>query len=445
MPGKKPFILFTDNTCIIGDVPRPGIPLLVNYNNRIIEAPSDWLRHLILVRRKSLGSVRQFAYHLRYWWSYLNRRGYIWDTVSDFIFMNWLDEYRKRNLNDEVVNGYASTVFRMYLWTERNGYTHGLIGEPDFENDVHPPLSIKVTDRRGFKTYTSPFLVQTTAKSILPTPTNDQITKVHEALAELYKHNFHLMIRDALILSWMEQTGTRRTETLNLKMSQIPEWAEILTLDESGEKKELTVLGKGNKKRSILVGADLLSQTREYLEEERQVVLDHFIKLYGSVYKNPEEVFLSTKTGRVLHADSISQKFAKAFRKAGVKGSGHRVRARFLTNLAVKTFERELERLGSVPDLISTLLPVAQIAGHNRIETLIPYLDVAKKRLLQKTVTERVAAAEERAIAAERHLNINLIRLKQIDSVQALVKAVRLGSKKKIIAELQKLYTIYDQ
>jgi integrase len=445
VPVKEPFLTFTNDQCIIGGGVFSGLPLLIDSENRIIEAPSDWLRYLRVIRREAADSVRQYAYHLKYWWSYLSRAGVAWDAVDDFIMMNWRDEFLQRGCDEEVVNRYLSTVFRMYLWAERNSYTHNLIGESDVERSIIPPLTVHIRiGHNKVRSCSSPLLIRTTAKPILPTPTNDDITKVHEALEELYGGNIDLMIRDGLVLSWMEQTGSRRAETLSLKRSQIPGWDEILVLEKTGEKKEITVIGKGSKRRLLWVGADLLSQTRDYIEEEREAVAARLRGRFGSSYKNPDEIFLSSKTGLPLHPDSISQKFAKAFRKAGVAGSGHRVRARFLTNLAVNTFEREFEKLGSIPDLTSTLLPVAQIAGHSDVNTLKAYLAFGVKRLLRQTAAERASAAEDKAIGAERRFDAALIKLKGIPAMSELAKAVKVGSRQKIIHELQKLQNIYS-
>lgn len=444
MSRKEPFLTFTNDKCVIGGIVYSGLPLLFSSDNKIIEAPSDWLRNLRLMRRTAAASVRQFAYHLKYWWTYLSRTGKVWDAVDDFVMVNWRDECLQQDIDEATVNGYLSTVFRMYLWAERNGYTQGLIGEPDHKSSIFPPLSVEIKfDRRGARNYSSPLLIRTTAKPILPTPTNDEITLVHEALAELYRDNTDLMIRDSLVLSWMEQTGVRRAEVLSLKRSQIPDWDELYALEIKDEKKEITITGKGSKRRVIWAGPDLLTQTRYYMEIERQSVVDNLHTRQGSVYKNPEEVVLSSKTGLPLHPDSLSQKFAKAFSKAGVKGSGHRVRARFLTNLAVNAYERELEKLGSVPDITSALLPVAQIAGHNNIQTLERYLAFARKRLLLQTAAERASAAEDKAIAAERRLDAVLIKLKSVPAMDGLAKAVKGGNRQKIIRELQRLQNIY--
>jgi site-specific recombinase XerD len=445
MANKDPIITFTDEQCLIGGIPYPGIPLLINYDYYILEGPSDWLRYLVTKRRKAISSVRQYAYHLKHWWSYINQVGAAWDEVNDFTMMQWREQCLLKN-DAATVNSYVSSVFKMYLWAEKNGYTNGLIGEVDFGKNIRPPLTVEVKfSRTGSKIYLSPLFIRTPTKPILPTPTNNEITKVHEALVEMYGDNIGLMIRDALILTYEEQTGTRRAEILSLKRSQIPKWDEIITLEETNDKKEIIITGKGNKKRAIWVGADLLSQTRDYIEEERQTVVKRMRERIGSNFKNPEEIFLSSKTGRSLHPDTISQKFARAFRKAGVQGSGQRVRARFLSNLVEHTFESEFEKLGSVPDLTSILLPVAQIAGHSSVTTLQPYLAVAKKRLLRRTTAERAAMAEERAIAVERRLIAAQTKLKAVNGLDALIKAIKSSNKKRIVDELHHLLKVFSQ
>lgn len=444
MAGKKPLIVFTDERCLIGGIPYPGIPLLIDHDYRVLEVPSDWLRHLRVKRRQSSQSVRQFAYHLKYWWTFIKRAGRAWDKVDDSLMMAWRDECLLKS-EPATVNGYVSTVFRMYLWAERNGRTEGLIGEADMGRKIHPPLSVEVKTRRGTKLYSSPLLIKTTAKPRLPTPTNDEITKIHEALPRIYGDNVDLMIRDALILTWSEQVGTRRAETMSLKVSQIPSWDEIIDLEEKCENKEFIVTGKGGKKRFIRAGPDLLAQTRDYIEVERQAVVQRVRSRLGPSYREPEEIFISSTTGHRLHNDTVSQNLARVFREAKVRGSGHRARARFLTNLTEAIFEAAFEKLGSVPDMTSILLPVAELAGHNNVATLRPYLAIAMRRLLQQTQAERKATAETKAVAAERRAAASLLRLRATESVKELVHAVESGDKKKVLVTLHGLIEVYNR
>jgi site-specific recombinase XerD len=232
-------------------------------------------------------------------------------------------------------------------------------------------------------------------------------------------------------------------EVISLNVKQIPSWDELMELEESTEKKEIVITGKGGKRRSLWVGADLLSQTREYMEDERDAVVTRWRKRYSSNYKIPEAVFLSSKTGQRLHKDSISQKFALAFRKAGVRGSLHRVRARFVTDVVFNVLEGAVERLGSIPDAASLLIPVAELTGHSHVETLASYLAVGKKRLLRMTVVERASAFKERALVAERRSTTNLLRLRSSAAALRLVKALSSGNKKLIRKMLEELCQDY--
>lgn len=328
----------------------------------------------------------------------------------------------------------------MYLWAESQGYVNGLIGEHDPRNKIHPPLTVSTTiDQRGTCKLKSPLLKKTVSKPVLPTPTHREITVIHQALAEIYDHNIDLMVRDALILTWAESTGARRMEVISLTVAQIPDWDKIELLEDTQEKQEITVTGKGNKIRSLWVGADLLIQSREYIENERAAVIARFQARRGSVYKSPKEIFLSSKTGRQLHEDTVSQRFAIAFRKAQVKGWLHRVRARFLTELMITTLEAELEKLGSIPDATSVLLPVAEIAGHSNVESLTPYLAAGKKRLLHQTLAERTASLNERALSSERRAAVNLAKLRSSKTNLDLVKALSRGRKKEIVRALSEV------
>lgn len=430
-------LLFTDSTCVIGDCSYPAIPLLIGPDDRVVTAASDWLRMLMVARGTPASSVRQYAYHLKYWWEYLRSSRTAWNEVEDATVVRWRDT-ELRDLDAGTVNGYISSVFRMYLWAERRAYVEGLIGEQDLATKAQYPLTVIVeTDRRGHRRLISPLLKRTVAKPVLPTPTHEEITLIHQALVEIYDKNIHLMIRDALVLTWAEATGARRKEILSLKVAQIPTWNEIAELEESEKKSALTVVGKRNKKRTILAEAGLLIQTREYIEHERNKIATRWRRRLKSNYKVPKEIFLSTKTGQKIQEDSISQRFALAFRKAGVAGSLHRVRARFLTDLIFATLESEFEKLGTIPDAASVLLPVAEIAGHSSIPTLAPYFAMARKRLYRETKTEKAARLKEREVSSQRRLDMNLMRLRASETALNLFDALGSGKKSRIVTALK--------
>lgn len=440
MNTKKTFLIFTNEKCLIENQSYSSIPLMLDSANNVVEAASDWFRHLILIRRRSSSSVRQFAYQLHQWWKFLQEKNVAWYEVDDYKIAAWRDSFLDRQFDKTTVNSLVLTVFKFYLWAEKNGHTTGLIGETDISRNFRPRLSVIAnTNKNKRVSYTTPLLIRNAAKPILPTPTNDDITKVHQALAEMYVQNTDLFIRDSLILMWMEGTGLRRAEVISLKCTDIPSWDEIQKLEENQDNAKICVVGKGSKKRIVFAGTDLLTQTLEYIETERKAIVKKFILHKNAAYKKPKSIFLSNKTGVSLNVDSVSQLFAKAFRKAGVRGSGHRVRARFLTNLVTGLLEAQFEKFKSLPDAASVLLPAAQIAGHNHIETLRPYLDLAKKALLQDTHAMRLSTARDKATVVNRQYEITKEKLKIEKEFESLLNLVELGKEAAAIKELRKL------
>lgn len=440
MTAKTPFLIFTNEKCLIEDQSYPSIPLMLDSANNIVEAASDWFRYLILIRRRSSSAVRQFAYQLKQWWKFLEEKRIVWREADDHKIAAWRNSLLNRRYDKATVNGLVLTVFRFYLWAERNGYTTGLTGETDISQNFRPRISVIAnTNKNGRITYTSPLLIRNAAKPILPTPTNDDITKVNQALTEMYVRNTDLFVRDSLILMWMENTGVRRAEVLSLKTSDIPDWNEIQMLDDKQDDAKICVIGKGDKKRIVFAGADLLSETRNYIETERKAVVEKFSSRKDVDYKETKSIFLSNKTGMGLNVDSVSHSFAKAFRKAGVRGSGHRVRARFLTNLVTALLEAQFEKFKSLPDAASVLVPAAQIAGHNHIETLRPYLDLAKKALLQDTHAMRLSTARDKATVINRQYEIKKEKLRIKNEFESLLNLIESGRETDAIKELQEL------
>ncbi len=444
MTAKTYFLIFTGENCVIENQAYSGIPLMLDSHNNIIEATSNWLRHLALVRRRAISSVRQFAYQLKQWWTFLEKNKINWDAVDDYTLVAWRDSYLDNGYDKATVNSLVLTVFRFYLWAEKKGYTNGLIGEADITHNFRPNISVVVnTNEKGQTQYTTPLLIRTTAKPILPTPTNDEITKIHEALAEMYGDNSDLLIRDSLILLWMEGTGLRRAEVLSLKTTDIPEWGTLESVEREDENEKITVVGKGDKKRMVFAGIDLLTQTREFIENERQTIVYRFRSKQSAIYKEPKNIFLSAKTGLQLTPDAVSQQFAKAFKKAGVKGSGHRVRARYLTNLVTGLLEAQFEKFKSLPDVASILLPAAQIAGHNNIETLRPYLDIARKGILQNTESMRATMAKDKAIVSERRVSISQNKLDKNKDFENLINTIKSGNSAAALREFKKLQKVF--
>ena len=87
------------------------------------------------------------------------------------------------------------------------------------------------------------------------------------------------------------------------------------------------------------------------------------------------QVWLSTKTGRALSAVAIGDIVKRAFLAIGVKGSGHRLRAFYACQLVLRLYNEARSDHGAAWDASQVLLLEAEVLGHNRPETLRPYLN----------------------------------------------------------------------
>jgi integrase/recombinase XerC len=149
-----------------------------------------------------------------------------------------------------------------------------------------------------------------------------------------------------LLISMFYQTGMRLTELIQLKENQV-----------DVSKKQLKILGKGNKERIIPVNGELLAMIRNYIQEKR--------KLFG----DGEGFLLVTGKGRRIYA-----KYAYLLVNAALvnnvktldKKSPHVLRHSFATHLA-----NNGASLNAVKDLLGhSSLASTQVYTHNTIEKL---------------------------------------------------------------------------
>jgi hypothetical protein len=235
------------------------------------------------------------------------------------------------------------------------------------------------------------------------------------------------------MLSWAEEAGLRRKEFASLTIDQIPDWDEIDDLIQHDSCKDLElVVTKGDHHRIVEVVPDLLLRTRNYIEEERLAVVHRFKQKYRGIYKAPAVVFLSEKTGQALTLGAITNLIGEAFKKAGVRGSGHRMRARFLTNLVQHYYDEAFSKHGNSISFDIVLLKAAEAAGHASPESLRPYLNLVRKRRLTTRDGEKRRYLQQRLLSVERDLNAKSRQLETTTFVAELVTAIRSGKKSSI-------------
>jgi integrase/recombinase XerC len=160
-----------------------------------------------------------------------------------------------------------------------------------------------------------------------------------------FENNFE-GIRDRLVIELFYATGIRRSELINLKMSNV---------DIQG--RTIKVLGKRNKERII----PMLKNTATLFE-------DYFEKRENLKERVPGEYVFLTKTGNIIYETLVYRIINGYFSKVSskIKKSPHILRHTFATHMLTKGAD-----LNSVKELLGhSSLASTQVYTHNSIAEL---------------------------------------------------------------------------
>lgn len=443
---RKATVLYTDERCKINGRPQPGLPLLLNSERRVVDSVSDWFRYQAVMFNSPPTTLRLYSDIMLSFWNYLIKEGVDWTEVDDNVLITWRNHQEIENgVKKRTINQRLSTIFQFYWWAQSHDYIQNVVADPG-NADSLAPAQISVTakiarTRSGvnakFK-LSSSLLYRTTREPNVHTPTAEEATTLHAALTTIAGPT--LAERNTLMLSWAEEAGLRRKEFASLNIEQIPDWDEIYDLIQSESCKDLElVVTKGGHHRIVEIVPDLLLRTRNYIEEDRLAVVRRFRQKHGGIYKAPAAVFLSEKTGMALQFGSITNLIGEAFKEAGVRGSGHRMRARYLTNLVEHYYDEAFAKHGNSISFDIVLLKAAEAAGHSNPASLRPYLNLVRKRHLTTQDGEKRRYLQQRLLSVERDLNLKSKQLEATTLLEDLAKAIRSGKKSNIKREWTKL------
>jgi integrase/recombinase XerC len=151
---------------------------------------------------------------------------------------------------------------------------------------------------------------------------------------------------DLLILKLLYQTGMRRSELINLRISSV-----------DFSRQQIKVLGKGNKERILPVGVAISKELMTYQEEKKKR-----FEVYDKTH------LLLTPKGEKLYPGYVYQTVRSYLSKATTiqKKSPHVMRHTFATHLMNNGAD-----LNAVKDLLGhSSLAATQVYTHNTIEKL---------------------------------------------------------------------------
>ncbi|QAY78898.1 site-specific integrase [Sphingosinicella sp. BN140058] len=165
--------------------------------------------------------------------------------------------------------------------------------------------------------------------------------------------------------------GSDKAEQIRIRM-------ELSRLLRSGRSvMEAVVVEKGGKRREVEMPIDLAKRLLDHVWGRRYALVRN---RRGAGRRHDGRLFLSFTDAAPLTRGTIKDLVKVAFVASGVRGSGHALRASYLTRKAIDLLQEARRRYGnnfSPEDLMSEL---ARLAGHNHRKTLKSYLDVARLR-----------------------------------------------------------------
>ena len=274
------------------------------------------------------------------------------------------------------------------------------------------------------------------------TPTESEIQGLHAIAAERLQGE-----RDSLMFSWAEEVGSRRAEFLRICKSHMPTSDVLAELIEKDEPWIIRVTRKGGKTKPLTVPCDLIIRTQDFIEFGRSDIVKRCQKeIVG--YREPEEVFLSSKTGLALHPDSVTSIGRRTFRQAGISNANvHRLRARF----AVRTIETLVDALfenqivGSESSWIETILiKAAEMMGHSNPSSLRPYLTYVLNRRIQTADSTKAEKLASRLRQMRLHEATIVRRLGQYQDLQDVAKHIQAGRQAKAASALREMANKLD-
>ena len=454
LPGDKlaaGLIVATDANCNIKGRSWSDIPTLV-WPEGVDEAASDWFRFLVVVSDVSTSSAKEYAKILRPFLRFCRQRCRRWQSADDDLLITWREHLKNvEKVNVDRVNASLKTIFAFYRWAEEVGvlrFQVGIYTENNIAESMKKP-SFAITAKRVFskgkngrtyESWTTP-LTLSGSKQNSPTrhtPTEDEIRRHHEVAIER-EHGE----RDSLMFSWAEEAGPRRSEFLRVCKSHLPSPIELADLIERDEPWMVHVKRKGGSIKPLNVTPELIIRTLDYIEFDRREVVDRCRESIVG-YCEPDEVFLSGKTGMPLHPDSVTSIGRRSFRKAGInRASIHRLRARF----AIRTIETlvdavfgEDSKIGADSSWIETILvKAAEMMGQASPQSLRPYLNYVLNRRIQSadaTKAGRLAARLRQLQLQERTVVRRLAHIRELHEAARLIQEGRGSVAASVLEEL---------
>lgn len=245
--------------------------------------------------------------------------------VKPVYIRSWIVDLHQKGISNRSINRKLSSLKTFYSFLRKR---HGLVHNP-LRKIINPKVE----------------------KRLPLTLRKDHLDHMFETEASINENDEH-HLRDQLILDILYSCGLRRSELMNLKLTDI-----------DPSRKMIRVIGKGNKERWIPISGDLLSK------------LHHYLPVRASMLKEGHSYLFITNKGEPLYPKWVYNFVRNKLNLYTTieRKSPHILRHSFATHLS---------DAGADLNAVKTLLGHASLAStqvymHNTVEKLKKIYDQA--------------------------------------------------------------------
>lgn len=438
---------------------RPGIPQLVDSNDKFIELICKYLRQLWLVEKAKPNTVYSYSDRLLHWCNFIEARikadarqpealrlfgraknvSEALPLAGDRQLEAWLTEQEFAGKAPTTRQRRCDAFFHFYVWAQVEGLVKHRVKVPtvNADEDFKPAISSKLA-KSGPDIMAAKYGVVSKLRPRVPKserlhiPPDDEVHAIFAVIPTLFTPA--IAQRNTLLAKWYVQTGVRRSEWVHLYMRNVPSQEAIddALLSGLGINVKLEVT-KSGEEQWVDPSAELLDATREYIDGPRAAIVKRFREKPG--YKEPKEVFLSDTTGLALNERSVCNLLKGIFSAAKAKGTGHRLRASFLNTITVAETRAEeiaVVEAGGLKHAINhhnVTLRAAEKARHSSLASQERYVERVRKQRGKAQGHDELVSVHMEVQATRQELASNKAEVaaarKELAEVQAAVEKAR--------------------
>ncbi len=283
------------------------------------ESIQSFLDYLKFQKRYSAHTIRSYHDDLAQFFGFLQT--HFGETSLDAIGHNhvrsWLASIRERDITARTINRKISSLKSFFKYLVKSG----VLEQTPMRRVLTPKISKRLPD----------FITESDAGKLMGSLENSEDWKG---------------LNTKMLISLFYTTGMRLSELVNLKETQV-----------DFAKKQVKVLGKGNKERIIPIGQDAIVMIKDY------------IQLKKKEFAAPDSTLLVTERGRKMYPKYpylLVRSFLSSEVKTLNKKSPHVLRHSFATHLSNNGAD-----LNAIKELLGhSSLAATQVYTHNTIEKL---------------------------------------------------------------------------